>query len=137
MAFSLFGKREQPEQAPETQEPKRGLFDRMKQAVTRTRESFTESISSVIALTREVDETTLVNLEPLLLAADLGAPTTALVMENLRQRALRTGIQRGDELKQLLKSELKAILDRVTRPIKHPPSPPKVLMIVGVNGTTN
>ncbi len=139
MVFSLFGKREQPEQqpdqAPEPQEPKRGLFDRMKQAVTRTRESFTESISSIVALTREVDETTLINLEPLLLAADLGAPTTALVMENLRQRALRTGIQGGDELKQLLKSELKAILDNVARPIKHPATPPEVIMMVGVNGT--
>ncbi len=138
MAFSLFGKRptepDQP-QAPEPQEPKRGLFDRMKQAVTRTRESFTESISSVIALTREVDETTLVNLEPLLLAADLGAPTTALVMENLRQRALRTGIQGGDELKQLLKAELKAVLDGVARPIRHPATPPEVIMMVGVNGT--
>jgi fused signal recognition particle receptor len=138
MAFSLFGKRPtDPDQpaAPEPQEPKRGLFDRMKQAVTRTRESFTESISSVIALTREVDETTLVNLEPLLLAADLGAPTTALVMENLRQRALRTGIQGGDELKQLLKSELKQILDNVQRPISHPTAPPEVIMMVGVNGT--
>ncbi len=138
MAFSIFGKRptepDQP-QAPEPQEPKRGLFDRMKQAVTRTRESFTESISSVIALTREVDETTLVNLEPLLLAADLGAPTTALVMENLRQRALRTGIQGGDELKQLLKAELKAVLDGVARPIRHPATPPEVIMMVGVNGT--
>jgi fused signal recognition particle receptor len=138
MAFSIFGKRptepDEP-QTPETQEPKRGLFDRMKQAVTRTRESFTESISSVIALTREVDETTLVNLEPLLLAADLGAPTTALVMENLRQRALRTGIQGGDELKQLLKSELKAILDSVARPVRHPATPPEVIMMVGVNGT--
>jgi fused signal recognition particle receptor len=138
MAFSLFGKRPtEPDQpaAPEPQEPKRGLFDRMKQAVTRTRESFTESISSVIALTREVDETTLVNLEPLLLAADLGAPTTALVMENLRQRALRTGIQGGDELKHLLKAELKAILDSVARPIQHPATPPEVIMMVGVNGT--
>ncbi len=138
MAFSIFGKRptepDEP-QTPETQEPKRGLFDRMKQAVTRTRESFTESISSVIALTREVDETTLVNLEPLLLAADLGAPTTALVMENLRQRALRTGIQGGDELKQLLKAELKAILDGVGRPVRHPATPPEVIMMVGVNGT--
>jgi fused signal recognition particle receptor len=138
MAFSIFGKR-QPEpdqlQAPATQEPKRGLFDRMKQAVTRTRESFTESISSIVALTREVDETTLLNLEPLLLAADLGAPTTAIVMENLRQRALRTGIQGGDELKQLLKSELKQILDSVARPIKHPAAPPEVMMMVGVNGT--
>jgi fused signal recognition particle receptor len=138
MAFSIFGKRptepDQP-QAPEPQEPKRGLFDRMKQAVTRTRESFTESISSIVALTREVDETTLFNLEPLLLAADLGAPTTAIVMENLRQRALRTGIQGGDELKQLLKSELKQILDGVGRPIKHPAAPPEVIMMVGVNGT--
>jgi fused signal recognition particle receptor len=138
MAFSLFGKRpSEPDQptTPEPQEPKRGLFDRMKQAVTRTRESFTESISSVIALTREVDETTLVNLEPLLLAADLGAPTTALVMENLRQRALRNGIQGGDELKQLLKAELKQILDNVARPIHHPATIPEVIMMVGVNGT--
>ncbi len=138
MAFSIFGKRPtEPDQpsAPEAQEPKRGLFDRMKQAVTRTRESFTESIGSIIALTREVDETTLVNLEPLLLAADLGAPTTALVMENLRQRALRTGIQGGNELKQLLKAELKQILDGVARPIKHPAIPPEVIMMVGVNGT--
>jgi fused signal recognition particle receptor len=138
MAFSLFGKRPpEPDQpsAPEPQEQKRGLFDRMKQAVTRTRESFTESISSVIALTREVDESTLVNLEPLLLAADLGAPTTALVMENLRQRALRTGIQGGDELKRLLRSELKQILDGVARPIRHPAAPPEVIMMVGVNGT--
>jgi fused signal recognition particle receptor len=136
MAFSIFGKRPtEPDQPTEPQEPKRGFFDRMKQAVTRTRESFTESISSVIALTREVDETTLVNLEPLLLAADLGAPTTALVMENLRQRALRTGIQGGDELKQLLKSELKQVLDNVARPIRHPATPPEVIMMVGVNGT--
>ena len=138
MAFSIFGKRPtEPDQttAPEAQEPKRGFFDRMKQAVTRTRESFTESISSVIALTREVDETTLVNLEPLLLAADLGAPTTALVMESLRQRALRTGIRGGDELKLLLKSELKQILDNVARPVRHPATPPEVIMMVGVNGT--
>jgi fused signal recognition particle receptor len=143
MAFSIFGKRDKPDQqpdqttpsAPEPQEPKRGLFDRMKQAVTRTRESFTESISSIVALTREVDETTLLNLEPLLLAADLGAPTTAIVMENLRQRALRTGIQGGNELKHLLKSELKQILDNVARPIRHPATRPEVIMMVGVNGT--
>ena len=141
MAFSLFGKRDRPDQqpdqptTPEPQEPKRGLFDRMKQAVTRTRESFSDSISSVIALTREVDETTLVGLEPVLLAADLGAPTTALVLENLRQRALRTGIQGGDELKQLLKFELKQILDGVARPIRRPSAPPEVIMMVGVNGT--
>jgi fused signal recognition particle receptor len=147
MAFSLFGKRDksdqQPDQpvtpeaasTPEPVEQRRGFFDRMKQAVTRTRESFTESISSVIALTREVDESTLTGLEPVLLRADLGAPTTAIVIENLRQRALRTGIQGGDQLKQLLKAELKQILDGVSRPVQHPDAPPEVIMMVGVNGT--
>ncbi len=142
MVFSsLFGKRDKQESPDEAQSQQDspatrvGLFDRMKQAVTRTRESFTESIGSIIALTREVDESTLLDLEPLLLAADLGAPTTAIIMENLRQRALRTGIHGGDELKQLLKAELRQILDNVTRPIYHPSAPPEVIMMVGVNGT--
>ena len=140
MAFNLFGKRDKPDQPP-SPEPeqapsqKLGLFDRMKHAVTRTRESFSESIASVVALTREVDESTLNSLEPLLLAADLGAPTTALILENLRQRALRTGIDSGPELQRLLKAELKTILDSVTRPIAHPATPPEVIMMVGVNGT--
>lgn len=141
MAFSLFGKRDRTDQNPdepaniEPAEQKRGFFDRMKQAVTRTRESLSESISSVIALTREIDESTFTGLEPVLLRADLGAPTTAIVLENLRQRALRTGIQGGDELKQLLKQELKQILDGVQQPIQHPDAPPEVIMMVGVNGT--
>ena len=140
MVFSsLFGKREKNEPAAETapqqESPKLGFFDRMKQAVTRTRESFSESISSVIALTREVDQASLDELEPMLLAADLGAPTTAIVMENLRQRALRTGIESGARLKQILKTELKQILDSVQRPIQHPATSPEVILMVGVNGT--
>jgi fused signal recognition particle receptor len=146
MAFNLFGKRDktpEPESQPDLQpgappEPtpqRTGFFDRMRQAVTRTRESFTESIASVIALTREVDESTLASLEPLLLAADIGAPTTAIVLENLRQRALRKGIEGGNELKSLLKVELQAVLDKVARPITHPATPPEVIMMVGVNGT--
>ena len=72
MAFSLFGKRgpdsEKEEEGKELSTAsavpeKRGFFDRMKQAVTRTRDSFSESIGSVLALTREVDESSLVSLE--------------------------------------------------------------------------
>ena len=146
MAFNLFGKRDKPaespaetEQTPTPQAPeepqRRSFFDRMKQAVTRTRETFTESIASVVALTREVDESTIADLEPVLLASDIGSTTTALVLENLRQRAYRTGISGGAELKQLLKQELKQILDSVARPIAHPSAAPEVIMMVGVNGT--
>ncbi|WP_035347819.1 signal recognition particle-docking protein FtsY [Edaphobacter aggregans] len=151
MVFSsLFGKRPTEPEKPDTTaaepgEQKRGLFDRMRQAVTRTRESLSESISSVIALTREVDQASLDALEPRLLAADIGSATTAIIMENLRQRALRTGIESGAQLKELLKAELKQILDNVqpesasgrssARPIQHPATPPEVILMVGVNGT--
>ncbi len=137
---SLFSFGQRPAPAPATaaeiEEPqRRSFFDRMKQAVTRTRETFTESIASVVALTREVDESTIADLEPVLLASDIGTATTAIVLENLRQRAYRTGISGGAELKQLLKQELKQILDGVARPVQHPAAPPEVIMMVGVNGT--
>ncbi len=136
MAFSLFGKRDQdPEPDTEAPPERRSFFDRMKQAVTRTRENFTESIGSVIALTREIDENNLDDLEAVLLASDIGSVTTAEIIANLRDRALRQGIDDGAELKVLLKSEILRVLNGVQKPIQHPASPPEVVMMVGVNGT--
>jgi fused signal recognition particle receptor len=143
MAFNLFGKRTPEPEKPATPEAassgqpaeKRGFFDRMKQAVTRTRDTFSESLGSVIALTREIDIGSLDDLHAVLLTADIGSSTATLVIDNLRQRALRQGIEGGAELKRLLKLELKAVLDQVTRPIHPPTHPPEVIMMVGVNGT--
>ena len=57
------------------------------------------------------------------------------MLERLKQRAMRVGIEGGDELKSLLKAELKAVLDGVAKPIAHPAAAPEVIMMVGVNGT--
>ncbi len=103
----------------------------MKQAVTRTRETF----SSIAALTREVDDRSLDDLELALLAADIGGPTTDAILTRLRERALRQGIASGAELKSLLKAELLRILTEVDAPIARPAAPPEVVMMVGVNGT--
>ena len=65
----------------------------------------------------------------------MGAATTAIVLENLRQRALRVGIEGGAQLKTLLKAELQAVLDGVAQPVVHPGTPPEVILMVGVNGT--
>jgi fused signal recognition particle receptor len=145
MAISLFGRRgadsekdevESAEAAGSTTQPaKRGFFDRMRQAVTRTRDSFSESIGGVLALTREVDEASLAELEVVLLRADIGAATARTILSNLRQRALRHGIESGEELKRLLKLELKQVLDDVATEDVVATSPPTVVMMVGVNGT--
>ena len=147
MAFSLFGKRGSDSETSEERknfdangdaprvEEKRGFFDRMRQAVTRTRDSFSESIGSVLALAREVDETSLAELETVLLAADIGSATAREIIERRRQRGLRQGIEGGDELKRLLKLELKAVLDEVATEDVVPATAPEVVMMVGVNGT--
>ena len=134
MAFSLFGKRDQTPDI-EPQQERTGFFDRMKQAVSRTRENLAESISSVVALTREIDEANLDDLELVLLKSDIGALTTTEVISRLRDRALKQGISDGTELKRLLKAELNLILDKVAHPLHHPDHPPEVIMMVGVNGT--
>ncbi|MGA7157232.1 MAG: signal recognition particle-docking protein FtsY [Acidobacteriaceae bacterium] len=137
MAFSIFGKRDNPTPEPDPQEPQqpRGLFDRMKQAVTRTRESLTNSLASVVALTREVDEASLDDLELALLASDIGSTTTNEIITRLRDRALRHGISDGAELKSQLKAEILRILNSVNSPVAHSTTPPEVIMMVGVNGT--
>jgi fused signal recognition particle receptor len=136
MVFSLFGKRKPDTDTTDEQDESRSIFDRMKQAVSRTRDTFSDSIGSVLALTREVDETSLADLEAVLLAADIGSATARTIIENLRQRGLRQGIEGGAELKRLLKAELKSVLDGVARVVPvRVDSLPEVIMMVGVNGT--
>jgi fused signal recognition particle receptor len=131
MIQTLFGSLNEPEK-------KSSLFDRMRQAVAKTRDSLGDKIEGVIALTREVDAAALEDLEMVLLSSDLGVTTTAEIVAALRERARRTAIRDGAELRQLLKEQLKAILDANWD--EHPAhaakvAPPLVIMMVGVNGT--
>src|SRR5712672_888052 len=119
-----------------TEENKTGLFDRMKQAVTRTRENLAERIEELVSLGKEIDRNTLDDLEATLIGADLGATTTQEVLGRLRDRADRKQIKDVQELKRLLKEELLAILNAAnTRPVQRVDGTPEVILIVGVNGT--
>jgi fused signal recognition particle receptor len=92
-------------------EPKPGLFDRMKEAVTRTRENLSERIEEVVSFNKEIDRGTLDDLEGILLGADLGNATTQEVLAKLRDKADRKQIKNVDELKRLLKEELLTIIN--------------------------
>ncbi len=137
MSFiSLFGSlNEEPEKPEEPEEQKAGFFSRMKQAVSRTRESFSSKIEGIVALTRTVDEAALEDLESALLTSDLGVQTTTEILDALRERAKRQAIEGGAELRELLKEQIKGILEAPQRPVPSPAAPPKVIFLVGVNGT--
>src|SRR6185312_6868839 len=117
-------------------EKKSGLFERMKEAVARTRENLSERIDEVVAFSKEIDRNTLDDLEGTLLGADLGSATTQQVLQKLRERVDRKQIKNGEELKRVLKEELLAILNAAnTPPVERPAGVPEVILIVGVNGT--
>jgi len=86
------------------------FLERMKEAVTRTRENLAERIEDVVSIGKEIDRPTLNDLEATLISADLGTTTTHEVLEKLRDKADRKQIGNVDELKRLLKEELLAIL---------------------------
>jgi len=116
-------------------EPERGFLDRMKEAVTRTRENLSERIEEVVSFGKEIDRNTLDDLEATLIQADLGTTTTREVLEKLRDKADRKQIKNVDELKRLLKEELLSILNSTNqRPVTKVEGP-EVILVVGVNGT--
>jgi fused signal recognition particle receptor len=140
MSFiSLFGslneEPEKPEEPQESEEKKSGFFGRMRDAVTRTRESFSSKIEGIVAMTRTVDEADLDELETALITSDIGVQTTTEILDALRARARRQAINGGAELRDLLKQQIKSILEAPQRPVPQPAVPPKVTFLVGVNGT--
>lgn len=113
----------------------RGFFSRMREAVTRTRDNFSSRINDIVALTREVDEAALEELETALIMSDIGVQTTTEIIDALRERARKQAISGGEELGDLLKLQMVDILRAPIRPVVNPDSPPKVTFLVGVNGT--
>jgi fused signal recognition particle receptor len=126
MIQTLFGSTEQ----------KPSFLDRMKQAVTRTRENLSERIEEAVSFSKEIDRHTLEDLEATLIGADLGTTTTQEVLGKLREKVDRKQIANVEELKRLLKEELLAILNRANiPPAEAADGMPEVILVVGVNGT--
>ncbi len=112
------------------------FLEKMKQAVTRTRESLSERIDEVMAFTKEIDRFTLDDLEGILIGADMGARTTQEILGKLREKADRKQIKDVSELKRLIKEQVLAILNATpARTGKPAAGDPEVVMVVGVNGT--
>jgi fused signal recognition particle receptor len=118
------------------EEQKPSFIERMKQAVSRTRENLAERIEDVVSIGKEIDRSTLDDLEATLIGADLGTTTTHEVLEKLRDKADRKQIKDVNELKRLLKEELLAILtSTASQPVTKVDGTPEVIIVVGVNGT--
>ena len=113
---------------------------RFRRAVAATRDSLSEKLDTVFAGRKQIDEELLDQLEEVLIAADIGVPTTLAILETVRRGVARKQINDLDALKQAIRDELLNILQASERAgVASETSVPEtvapyVMMIVGVNG---
>jgi fused signal recognition particle receptor len=119
----------------EPTEKKSGVFSRLRERLTRTRETFGDGLGTLFIGRKRIDDDLMEELETLLLTADVGVPTTARIMEDLASRVKRKSLADPQALLHALKGELRAVLQAADAPVRQPaPGRPQVILMVGVNG---
>ena len=110
------------------------MFKSIRESLSRTRQSVFGQIATVLGA-GDITEETWEDLEALLVQADVGVPTTLALVDTLRQRTSREGLYQTEQLLQILKEELRAILDEAPPFQLEEPRLLTLAMIVGVNGS--
>lgn len=122
-----------PEPAPEPDaEQAGGFFKRLKSGLSKTRKVLTTDIDELFTGKVKVDDEMLEDLEELLITADIGVQTTMDIVERLRKKAPR--ISGPEDLKEILKDEIRALLNIDVEESREPAAKPHVIMVIGVNG---
>src|SRR5215217_8868456 len=109
-----------------------GFFRRLRDNMTRTRRALGAELQATMFET--LDDEAFERLEETLIYADVGAPTTAKIVERLETEAQSGELEGGEGLSRRLRELLAetARLEGDTIPLTESPT---VILVVGVNGT--
>ncbi|HKX28247.1 MAG TPA: signal recognition particle-docking protein FtsY [Blastocatellia bacterium] len=132
----------EPAVADQTAEDDAGFLTRFRKAVSATRETLTTRIEDLVKGKKQIDASTLEEIEEVLIGADIGVQTTLEIIEDVRKQVDRQTLKDVDELKQVIKGHLLEILTKAadSRGVASEIAiaddvRPYVIMVVGVNGT--
>ena len=111
-----------------------GFFTRLKQSLAKTRQNLGGGLIDLFR-GKKIDEELFEELETHLLLADVGVDTTSKIIASLTESASRKQLKNAEALYDLLKIELKKIIEPVAKPLKvNNDNGPYVILMVGVNG---
>ena len=116
-----------------------GIFtktaDYLKDRLGKTRAKISTSLSSVLTLGRNIDESLLDELEETLISDDIGVETTDKLISELRQAYRSRQIATTDEIRPFLKEHMKSYWPDRDRQLHLADTGPTVILVAGVNGT--
>ena len=110
-----------------------GFFDKLKNGLTKTRESIAKQVNNVFSVFVKVDDELFENLEEALIMADLGVETSTYIIEKLRDNVKHKHITDGNLVKEELKSIISEILSALDTTV-NTSTTPSVILVIGVNG---
>ena len=110
-----------------------GLFDKLKNSLSKTKESINEKFNTVLKTFKKIDDDLFDELEEVLITADLGVNTSMEIIERLREAASEKKLRDSYELKGELNRIMTEILTDGDNSVELYGSP-AVIMVIGVNG---
>jgi fused signal recognition particle receptor len=121
-----------PQPEPEADPERRGFFSRLRENMSKTRQALGAELQATVF--QSLDDEAFERLEEALIYADVGAPTTAAIVERLEREAEEGSLADGEDLTRRLRELLAdtARLDGDTIALTEHPT---VILVVGVNGS--
>jgi fused signal recognition particle receptor len=110
--------------------PKRGVFKRLRERLTKTRKSLAEGMERIFSGKGKIDAGVLEQLEELLITSDIGVQTATELMARIAAAKAAD----AQELRAVLREEILSILQPTLPAAPRPAAKPRVVMVVGVNG---
>lgn len=120
--------------AESPEQEKGGWWSRLKQGLKRSSDKLGDGLKTIF-VSRKLDQSTLEELEDLLITSDLGVETAARLTEELGKQRLDQDVEL-EEVKTFLASAIEVILNPVVQTLSLDQShKPHVILVVGVNGS--
>jgi fused signal recognition particle receptor len=111
-----------------------GFINKLKEGLSKTRQNLSQRVGALLTGSSQLDEAFYEELEEILLTADVGARTSMELVERLQQEIKARRITEPAAVAGLLQEEVTRMLGEDGQRLCWSPTPPTVILVVGVNG---
>jgi fused signal recognition particle receptor len=110
-----------------------GFFDKLKAGLAKTKKNLVDKIEEAV-FDRKIDETTLDDIEEILIASDVGAKTAGEITDRIREKIKKDQLHHSENIREIIKAEMSRSLGEFQL-LKISNERPFVILTVGVNGS--
>ncbi len=111
-----------------------GFLDKLKKGLSKTRENTIGKIEALVKSSKKLDDDFWEELEEILIQADVGVNTTIELVDNIKKAAKKQKMHDSSEVLELIKDEIRKLLEYNNVPLNIPQGELAVILVVGVNG---